>query len=122
MNFQLYNDKIWTFPLKCQNASGIQPWPAGSNPVAVSSNPASLTASANAILGFGNAITGYALVLTPKVQASPGLTVTVTNVGMDPVVFTADIVTDPDRLSVVVDSAATDYTTSPQNVPADPGP
>jgi hypothetical protein len=122
MNFPLYNDKVWTFPLKCQNSSGIQPWPAGSNPVATSSNPASLTASANAILGFGNAITGYALVLTPKVQASPGLTVTVANVGMDSIIFTVDIVSDPGRFSVVVDTADTDYTISPQNVPAATGP
>lgn len=114
MNFQLYNDKVWTFPLKCKNAAGVvQPFPPSPTFAVVSSNPASLGVAVN---NFG----GFMLVLTPKVKLSPGLTVTVSNTGMDPLVFAADIVPNPDRLSVDVDTAAA--TTTPQNVPAAPGP
>jgi hypothetical protein len=116
MNFQLYNDKIWTFPIKCQNAGGVQPWPLNANPLAVSSNPASLGAR---VIGQ---VPSLFLELTPKVQVSPGLTVTVSNAGMAPVVFGVDIVADPDMLSVVVDAVAADITTSAQNVPTAAGP
>ncbi len=115
MNFQVYNNKIWTFPLRCQNAAAVsQPFPAGSSFAVVSSNPASLTAAATAVTG------GYNLVLTPKVQASPGLTVTVTTAGMAPAVFMVDIVADPNLLSVVVDTTAP--TTTPLAIPVAPGP
>jgi hypothetical protein len=118
MNFQLYNDKVWTFSIKPQNAAGVaQPWPANSSPQAVSSNPASLVAGVQ--LGSNNTFT---LVLTPKVQVSPGLTVTVTNSGMAPLVFVVDIVADPDLLTVAADTVAADITTTPQNIPVAPGP
>ncbi len=113
MSFQLFNNKTWTFPLKCQNAAGVaQPFPT--NPSAESSNPASLSA---AILGPSP---GFFLMLTPKVQVSPGLTVTVSATGMAPVVFAVDVAADPDMLSVAVDTA--NATTAVQNVPTAPGP
>lgn len=119
MNFQLYNDKVWTLPLQCQNAASVvQPFPSGSSPSAVSSNPASL----NAEVALGTGGVGFKLILTPKVQASPSLTVTVTNVGMTPAVFVVDVVPDPNILSVAVDDIPADVTTAPQNVPVAPGP
>ncbi len=121
MNFQLYNDKVWTFPLKSQNALGVSTaLPGTANPAAVSSNPASLGAAIIATGPPTGGITGYSLVLTPKVQASPGLTATVSNVGMAPVIFAVDIVADPNLLSVMVDTVGD--TTTAQNIPTAPGP
>jgi hypothetical protein len=116
MNFPLYNDKVWTFPLKCQNAAGaVQPGPTtGAWPTAVSDNPASLGASVVYQAPLFN------LVLTPKVQASPGISVTVSYVGMASATFTADIVTDPNLISVAIDSA--DVTSISQSIPSAPGP
>lgn len=123
MNFQLYNDKVWTFPLNSQNSAGVaQALPGTANPAAVSSNPASLGAAIIATGPPTGGITGRALVLTPKVQASPGLTVTVTNAGMAPVIFGVDIVADPDLLTVAVDTVPADITTAPQSIPVAPGP
>ncbi len=119
MGFQIYNDKVTTLPLICQTSAGVtQAFPSGSNPVAVSSNPTSL----GAIVALGTGGVGFKLVLTPKVQASPGLVVTVTNVGMSPVNFVVDIVADPNMLSVAIDTSATAVTTAPQNVPVAAGP
>ncbi len=119
MNFQLHNDKVWTFAIKPQNAAGLVPWPNGSNPSVVSSNPASLGAA----VAMGNGQIGqpatYFMVLTPKVQISPGLSVTISNVGMQPVTFAVDVVADPDMLSVTVDPVPF---TTPQSVPTVPGP
>ncbi len=110
MNFQLHNDKVYTIPLKCQNATGPQPFP--SFPVAVSSNPDSLGVS----IGMGP----FVLLLAPKVKLSPGITVTVSSLGADPATVVVDIVADPDRLSVLIDSAAA--TSAVQAVPVAPGP
>ncbi len=116
MNFQLYNDKVWSFPIKCQNASGVaQPFPPGTGPNVVSSNPVSLGAAIGLVSGGG-----FTLELTPKVQVSPGITVTVSSVGMDSSAFVVDIVADPNRLSVAIDSAAA--ASVAQNVPTAPGP
>ncbi len=115
MNFQLYNDKIYTFSLHTVNAANVtQPWPSGI-PTVVSSNPASLSATISSV----DFVTAFSLVLTPKVKVSPGLTVTVSNTGVAPAVFVVDVVSDPDMLSVVVDSTPT---TVAQNVPTAPGP
>ncbi len=118
MNYQLYNDKIWTLPLKCQNSAAVaQPFPAGGpTPAVTSSNPASLGASVQ------QSGSGYTLVLTPKVQVSPGLTVTVTNIGMAPASLSVDIVADPNLLTVVIDNVVADATTVPQNIPVAAGP
>jgi hypothetical protein len=111
MNFQLYNDKVWTIPLKCKDATGAdKPFPT--SPVAVSSNPASL--------GVAIGQSPWVLILTPKVQTSPGLVVTLSSVGADGTTFVVDIVADPNRLSVSVDSLAA--TSTVQNIPTAPGP
>ena len=109
----LYNDKVYTFPIHAKNALGAdQPWGA-TNPLAVSSNPASL--GARVIWQAPD----FFLVLTPAVQASPGLSVTVSYNGMASAVLNVDIVPDPDLVSVVIDNSPT---TVPQNVPTNPGP
>ncbi len=114
MNFQAFNDKVWTLPLKCLNASSVAvAFPAGSNLAAVSSNPASLGAS------IAN---GTNLVLTPKVQNSPGITVTVTGVALAPAVLVVDVVADPNLLSVSVDTTPADDSTVSQSVPVASGP
>ncbi len=116
-NFQVYNDKIWTLPIKCQNSSGVfVAFPSGSNLAAVSSNPASLGAVVT------STILGTNLVLTPKVQVSPGLTVTITGVALAPINFMVDIVADPNLLSIAVDTTPADGTTVSQNVPIAAGP
>ncbi len=66
MNFQLFNDKVWTFPLKCANSIGPQPFPTA--PAAVSSNSASLGAS----VASGPFNVGFVLTLTPKVPSLAG--------------------------------------------------
>ncbi len=116
MNFQLYNDKTYTFPLQCKNASGVvQPWPTtGAWPVAVSDNPGSLAASVTYVAP------SFKLVLKPMVQASPNISVTVSYIGMGPAIFVADIVADPDLISVAVDASG--VTTATQSIPTNTGP
>ena len=114
MSFQLYNDKVYTFPIAAHNALGAsQPWGA-TNPLAVSSNPASL--GARVIWQAPS----FFLVLTPAVQASPGLSVTVSYTGMASATLGVDIVPDPDLVSVAIDSSTA--TSVSQNVPTAPGP
>lgn len=116
MNFQIFNDKVYTFPIKCHAADNVlQAFPPGYAPSAISSNPASLTVQTGFVSGGG-----FSLTLIPKVQGSSGLTVTVSAVGMASNAFVVDIVPDPDLLTVAVDTSG--VTTATQNVPTAPGP
>ncbi len=111
-NFQIYNDKVWTFPLKCVSAAGvIQP-----------SFPSGLTVTSSSPNSLGAAEVLGKLVLTPLVQASLGITVTISGAGLIPATLTCDIVSDPNALNVVIDMTAIDVTTVNQNVPTAPGP
>jgi hypothetical protein len=111
-NFELKNDTVATIPIVTEDAAGnVVPATAGDTFTAVSSLPASL----------GVAVTNNALVLTPLVQASPGLTVTVSDAdGLTAATLTVDIVPDLSPTQVVLETA--DATTVPQAPPTAPGP
>jgi hypothetical protein len=117
-NFQLYNDKVWSFPLKWVDPisqATSTTFPAGTSFSATSSLPGSLSASVFISSGIAY------LKLTPLVQNSPGINVTVNATAMTSAVQAFDVVTDPATpASVMIDTA--DVSSSPQNVPASPGP
>ena len=113
-NIELKDDLVYTFPILTDAASGaaVSP-PAGDTFSAVSSNPASLGAAISIV--SGNAM----LVLTPLVQASPNLTVTVSDsAGLTSDTVTFDIVQDLTPTSIALGTP----TTAPQPVPTAPGP
>lgn len=116
-DFPLANDSIATIPIVTADAAGdfVSP-PKGDTFSAVSSNPASLTAA------IGTTATGGpAVVLTPLVQVSPGLTVTVTDsAGLMQFVLTVDIAADVAPKTIALDIAHA--TTVAQPVPTAPGP
>ena len=116
-NLELLNDTVVTIPIQTQEAAGqVVPAPAGDTFTVVSSNSASLGAAIAA-----DASGNPTLVLTPLVQASPGITVTVSDAdGLVQAVQLCDIVADLTPTNVVLDIA--DETTSPQPVPTNPGP
>jgi hypothetical protein len=113
-NFELKNDTVASIPVEVEDAAGaVVPTPAGDTFTAVSSNPASLTA----IITPGTST----LVLTPLVQASPGLSVAVNDAnGLTAVTLVVDIVADLSPTQVALDVA--DATTVSQPVPENPGP
>jgi hypothetical protein len=111
-NLEILNDTIVTIPIQTQDAEGgvVSP-PPGDTFTAVSSLPNSLGAS----------VVGSSLVLTPLVQASPGITVTVSDAdGLAQAVQICDIVPDLSPKNVVLDIAG--ETTTSQPVPPNPGP
>lgn len=114
-NYELLNDTIATIPVQTTNSAGVvEPPPTGDTFTAVSSLPASLGVSI---------ITAPALslVLTPLVQASPGITVTVSDsAGLKVATQLVDIVADATPTNVILDLA--DATTVAQPVPTAPGP
>lgn len=111
-NLEILNDTVVTIPIQTQDAEGVVvPAPSGDIFTAASSAPNSL----------GAAISGTNLVLTPLVQASPGITVTVTDSsGLVSATQVCDIVADLTPKNIVLDIAA--ETTAPQPVPTNPGP
>jgi hypothetical protein len=123
-NFELANDTIATIPILTPDGEGgFVPPPAGDTFSVASSNPASLGAAIGTVTTTeGNAVAGGpAVVLTPLVQASPGLTVTVTDsAGLTAWTQTVDIVADLSPKSIVLDVA--DATQTSQAVPTAPGP
>lgn len=117
MNYELLNDAVATFPIVTTNAAGVaEPAPTGDVFTVVSSNPASL----NAVIGQ-TASGAPAVVLNGLVQASPGLTATVSDsAGLQSFVLTVDIVADITPKNISLDVA--DVTIASQPVPTAPGP
>lgn len=117
-NYELKNDTIATIPIQTTNAQGVvEPVPAHDQFTAVSSNPASLQAD---ILQAGGA-QGPKLVLTPLVQQSPGLSVTISDdAGLVVLTQLVDIVPDNTPTNIILDLA--DAATTNQAVPTAPGP
>ena len=111
-NFQVYNDKVWGFPIQCinVNTSVVGPCPTGTTFAATSSLPGSLAPS----------IASGTVYLTPLVKASPGITITVSGVALVPQAFVVDVVPDPNQLGVSLNVAGVG--TTPQNIPSAPGP
>lgn len=116
-NYELRDDTVATIPIQTTNSLGtVEPVPAGDVFSAVSSNPASLGVAISKDAG-GNPT----LVLTPLVQSSPNLTVTVSDsAGLAVAVQLVDIVVDNTDTNIILDLAAA--TTTPQAVPTAPGP
>lgn len=116
-NFELASDEVATITIKTVNAAGsVEPYPAGDVFTAVSSNAASLGAAIGA-----DASGNPALILTPLVQASPGISVTVSDsTGLVQAVQLVDIVVDVKPTNVVLDIA--DAVLSSQTTPTAPGP
>jgi len=114
-NFEIPNDSVWTFPIVTLNAAGsFEAVPAGDTPTVTSSNAASMTAVASTAAP-------WTCTVTPMVQLSPGLTVTVADsAGLVSNVYTFDIVADVTPTNVGLDLA--DGTSVAQPVPAAPGP
>ena len=75
-NYELNDDWVVSIPIVTQNSAGVaEPAPSGDVYTAVSSNPASL----NVVVGFMADGTTPAVVMNALVQASPGITVTLTD-------------------------------------------
>lgn len=116
-NTELKNDTTLTITILTRDAAGATvPAPSGDTFTVASSNPASLGAA------IGTDKNGApAVVLTPLVQASPGLTVTVSDSsGLTQDVETFDIVQDLTPTAISLDLA--DAVTAPQAVPTPTGP
>ena len=115
-NFELANDEIATIPILVDDAAG-QPVPAPAGDVfSVTSSSASLGVAIGATASGAPAI-----VLTPMVQASPGITVTVTDsAGLSSFAQLVDIVQDQTPKAITLDIA--DATEVSQPVPTAPGP
>jgi hypothetical protein len=116
-NFELPNDEVVTIPIQTTDSAGtVEPVPTGDVFTAVSSLPASLGVAIGA-----TASGSPALVLTPLVQASPGITVTVSDsAGLVQAVQLVDIVPDVTDTNILLDVA--DATHVSQPVPTAPGP
>lgn len=115
-NFEIPNDQVWSFTIETANSAGtVEPAPAGDVFTAVSSSPSLGVA-------IGTDATGApAVIVTPLVQLSPGISVTVSDsAGLAQFVQVFDIVADVTPTNVVLDLA--DGTHTAQPVPAAPGP
>lgn len=117
-NFELANDEVATIPILVDDAAGAAvPAPTGDTFTVVSSNPASLGATIGVVAGG----TAPALVLTPLVQASPGLSVTVSDSsGLASFTQLVDILEDTTPKAITLDVAAA--TEASQPVPTATGP
>jgi hypothetical protein len=116
-NFEINSDSVVTVPILTTNSAGAtEPAPAGDAFTVVSSNPTSLGASIGT-----TAAGGPAVVLTPLVQASPGITITVSDsAGLAQAVQICDVVVDASPTNVVLDLV--DATHVAQKTPTAPGP
>lgn len=116
-NYELMNDEVVTITIKTTDSSGkVEPYPPGDVFTAVSSNPASLGVSIGA-----DAAGNPALILTPLVQASPSLSVTVSDsAGLIQAIQGVDIVPDVSDTNIILDLASATHTAQP--VPTNPGP
>jgi hypothetical protein len=116
-NYELPNDEVDTITIKTQNAAGAtEPVPTGDVFSVASDKPASLGTAVGKDAG-GNP----AIVLTPLVQVSPGIAVTVSDTaGLKVATLIVDIVQDVTPTNIVLDTA--DATHVAQPVPTAPGP
>lgn len=116
-NYELPNDEVDTITIKTQNSVGTtEPIPTGDVFSVTSDKPASLGTTIGKDAG-GNP----AVVLTPLVQVSPGITVTVSDTaGLKVATLVVDIVQDVTPTNIVLDTA--DATHVSQPVPTSPGP
>ena len=116
-NFELPNDEVVTIPIETTNQAGVvEPVPAGDVFTVTSSLPNSLGAAIGT-----TAAGGPAVVLTPLVQASPGITITVSDsAGLAQYVQIVDIVADVTDTNIILDVADATHTSQP--VPAATGP
>jgi len=116
-NFELANDEVATIPILVDDAGGAPvPAPAGDVFSVVSSNPASLGAT------IGTTAAGTpAVVLTPLVQASPNLSIVVSDsAGLSSFTLGIDIVADTTPKAITLD--LTKVTEATQPVPTATGP
>lgn len=115
-NFELPNDEVVTITIETTNSAGVvEPYPAGDVFTAKSSSP-----SLGAAVGV-DAKGNPAVVLTPLVQSSPGIVVTVADSGgLSSTTLTVDIVPDVTDTNIVLDVA--DATHVAQAIPVAPGP
>ena len=120
-NFELPNDEIVTIPIETTNQAGVvEPVPSG-DVFSVASSSASLGVAIGVVPAGAPGAGGPAIVLTPLVQASPGITVTVTDsAGLQQWVQIVDIVPDVTDTNIVLDVA--NATSVAQPVPTAPGP
>lgn len=117
-NFELNNDNVYTIPIQTTNDAGVlEPAPAGDTfSVSANSNPAALGATITTLPSGGSA-----LQLTPLVQASPNITVTVADsAGLKVATQIFDIIQDATPKNIVLDLAQAATTSQP--VPTAPGP
>lgn len=116
-NYELLNDQIVTITIKTTNSAGtVEPYPPGDVFTVVSSNPASLGVAIGA-----DAAGNPAVVLTPLVKDSPGLTFTVSDsAGLAVAIQAVDIVDDTSDTNIVLDLADAAHVSQP--VPTSPGP
>ena len=115
-NFELKNDDVAAIQIHTANAAGVvEPAPAGDVFTATSSSP-----SLGVAIGK-DANGNPTLILTPLVQVSPGITVTVSDsAGLAVATQLVDIVQDNTPTNVVLDLA--DAVLTAQPVPTAPGP
>lgn len=115
-NLEVLNDTVVTIPIQTQDAEGVVVPPKTGDTFSAASSSSSLGVAVAADTS-GNPT----LVLTPLVQASPGITVTVSDAdGLPQVTLVCDIVPDLTPSNIVLDVAG--ETTAPQPVPTNPGP
>ena len=113
-NFELTNDEVVTVPIQTTNAAGaVEAPPTGDVFTAVSSSPS---------LGVAVVTTPMlALVLTPLVQASPNITVTVSDSsGLAVATQLVDIVPDVTDTNIILNLSGASHVAQP--VPTAPGP
>lgn len=115
-NFELKDDNVATITIQTADASGaIEPIPAGDVFTATSSSP-----SLGVSIGV-DASNNPALILTPLVQVSPGITVTVKDsAGLAQAALVVDIVADTTDTQIVLNTAGAVLSTQP--TPTAPGP
>lgn len=116
-NYELADDEVLTATILVRNAAGaVVPAPAGDTFSVTSSNAASLGVAIGA-----DANGAPAVVVTPLVQASPNITVEVTDsAGLTAFSQVFDIVQDTTPKAIGLDLA--NATLTPQAPPAAPGP
>jgi hypothetical protein len=116
-NLELEDDVVATITIGTTNSAGVvEPVPVGDTFSVVSSKPASLQAAIG-VDKSGNP----AVVLTPLVQASPGITITVSDSkGLAALQQIVDIVPDVTPTNILLDIAG--MTTASQPAPTNPGP
>ncbi len=117
-NLQFYNDKAWTSPsiTLVNKTTGVASAPPSGTAFAATASPPSLALT---FLGGGG---GTQIKHAPLVQNSIGIAITVSATGYFPQTYLADIVADPNALTVNVDQNLANWSTTAINIPTAPGP